>query len=242
MVHGNLGVPAWSEEPVKKLHSIQSRRWRGPGPRLQQWHCYGNWTGSSYVWLDTACWAMEELNNHSFICSDIFSPTVHEETVLYKYLCSSRVIVPAGSFILLSRLGYHHIHGNLWCLPFRENETRMIFSLCYNITVILVPRVFTPTNIWYLPAAKWTQKWIGSKDASLSYTCLLAQSVKNLPAVWETWVWPLGRKDPLEKGMATHSSILAWRILWTEATILGVAKSQTWLNDEQFACLKLGCM
>ena len=38
----------------------------------------------------------------------------------------------------------------------------------------------------------------------------------NLPATWETWVQSLGEKDPLEKGMATHSSILAWRIPWTE--------------------------
>ena len=40
--------------------------------------------------------------------------------------------------------------------------------------------------------------------------------VKNLPAMQETWVRSLGREDPLEKGMATHSSILAWRIPWTE--------------------------
>jgi len=39
---------------------------------------------------------------------------------------------------------------------------------------------------------------------------------KNLPAMQETWVRPLGQEDPLEKGMATHSSILAWRIPWTE--------------------------
>ena len=40
---------------------------------------------------------------------------------------------------------------------------------------------------------------------------------KNLPAMWETQVQSLGQEDPLEKGMATHSSILAWRIPWTEA-------------------------
>ena len=40
--------------------------------------------------------------------------------------------------------------------------------------------------------------------------------VKNLPAIQETWVWSLGQEDPLEKEMATHSSILAWRIPWTE--------------------------
>ena len=43
----------------------------------------------------------------------------------------------------------------------------------------------------------------------------MAQLEKNLPAMWETWVQSLGWEDPLEKGMATHSSILAWRITWT---------------------------
>ena len=45
---------------------------------------------------------------------------------------------------------------------------------------------------------------------------LVAQIVKNLPTVWETQVQPLGREDPLEKEMATHSTTLAWRIPWTE--------------------------
>ena len=47
-----------------------------------------------------------------------------------------------------------------------------------------------------------------------SWASLVAQLVKNPPARWETWVRSLGRKDPLEKGKATHSSILAWRIPW----------------------------
>ena len=46
----------------------------------------------------------------------------------------------------------------------------------------------------------------------------VAQMVKNLPAMQETWVWSLGWEDPLEKGKATHSSILAWRIPWKEET------------------------
>ena len=45
---------------------------------------------------------------------------------------------------------------------------------------------------------------------------LVAQRLKRLPATQETWVWSLGWKDPLEKEMATHSSILAWRIPWME--------------------------
>ena len=47
-------------------------------------------------------------------------------------------------------------------------------------------------------------------------TFLVVQTVKNLPAMQETWVQSLGGKDPLEKEMETHSSILAWRIPWTE--------------------------
>ena len=59
----------------------------------------------------------------------------------------------------------------------------------------------------------------------------MAQMVKNLPAMWETWVQSLGWKDPLEKGKATHSSVLAWRVPWTVCVVYGVAKSQTQLSD-----------
>ena len=50
-------------------------------------------------------------------------------------------------------------------------------------------------------------------------TCIVAQSVKNLPAMQETWVRFLGREDPLEKEMATHSIILTWKIPWTEEPV-----------------------
>ena len=66
-------------------------------------------------------------------------------------------------------------------------------------------------------------------------TSLVAQTVKCLPTVRETRVQSLGWEDPLEKEMATHSSILAWKILWTEELgqgySPGVAKSQTQLSD-----------
>ena len=68
-----------------------------------------------------------------------------------------------------------------------------------------------------------------------SWASLLTQMVKNLPAIQETWVPSLGQEDPLEGGMATHSSILAWRIpmdggAW-QATVHGVVKIQTQLRD-----------
>ena len=63
----------------------------------------------------------------------------------------------------------------------------------------------------------------------------MVQIVKNLPAMWETWVQSLRWEDPLGKGMATHCSILVWRIPQTEepggATVRGVAKSRTQLKQ-----------
>ena len=53
------------------------------------------------------------------------------------------------------------------------------------------------------------------KEGNVS-TSLVAQMVKNLPAMQETWVQSLGQEDSLEKEMATHSSMLAWEIPWTE--------------------------
>ena len=63
----------------------------------------------------------------------------------------------------------------------------------------------------------------------------MAQTVKNLPAIWETWVRSLGWEDALEKGMATHSSILAWRIPMdrgaSQVTVHGVTQSRTQLRN-----------
>ena len=61
-----------------------------------------------------------------------------------------------------------------------------------------------------------------------SWASLVVQLVKNPPAMWETWVLSLGWEDPLEKGKATHSSILAWRIAKK------ITKSQTQLSNFYF--------
>ena len=68
-----------------------------------------------------------------------------------------------------------------------------------------------------------------------SWASLVVQMVKNLPAMWETWLWSLDWEDPLQESMATHSSILAWRIpmgrgAW-RVIVHGVTKSWTWLSD-----------
>ena len=59
----------------------------------------------------------------------------------------------------------------------------------------------------------------------------VAQTVKNLPAMQETWVRSLDQEDPLEKGLATHSSTLAWRIPWTEEP--GGLQSMGWQSQTQ---------
>ena len=63
------------------------------------------------------------------------------------------------------------------------------------------------------------------------FSSMVAQMVNNLPAMKETWIQSLGQEDPLEKGMATHSSILAWKTPWKEEAgglqSMGVTKSQT---------------
>ena len=64
-----------------------------------------------------------------------------------------------------------------------------------------------------------SRMWVSSgwtKDNNNCYCLGMAQRVKRLPAMQETWVWSLSHEDPLEKEMATHSSTLAWKIPWTE--------------------------
>ena len=70
----------------------------------------------------------------------------------------------------------------------------------------------------------------------------MAQSVKSLPAMWETQVQSQGWEDPLEKEMATPSSILLWKITWTEepgATVHGVTKSWARLRNEKVSLCPL---
>ena len=76
------------------------------------------------------------------------------------------------------------------------------------------------TNIESLYRTPETNTMLHANYTSIFFfkkgTSLVAQTVKCLPAMWETWVQSLGRDDLLEKEMATHSSTLAWKIPWTE--------------------------
>ena len=88
-------------------------------------------------------------------------------------------------------------------------------------------------SLWPEQLNKWRCHWMiwqrskdppvqGEKNQEFCHGLLsfwASQLIKNLPAMWDTWVWSLGWKDPLEKGKATYSSSLAWRNPWTVQSI-----------------------
>ena len=81
------------------------------------------------------------------------------------------------------------------------------------------PCLENPTDVgaWWAAVSGVAQSWTQLKRlSSSSSSSRVAQTVNNLPAMWETWVRSLGWEDPPEKEMATYSSVLAWRIPWTE--------------------------
>ena len=103
-----------------------------------------------------------------------------------------------------------------------------IFQILYRQEFIIICLSISKVYCcaWHRGIFNNTQYWIIDR---------VAQVVKNLPAMQETWVRSLGWEDPLEEGMATHSSILAWRIpvdrgAWW-AIVHRVTKNQTWLSS-----------
>ena len=96
-------------------------------------------------------------------------------------------------------------HPKIDCLNFRfQNPSVLSINSFYGNRCMLSS---TLGNKWI---------WHLTHCTDISWTSLVAQMVKNLPAIQETQVWFLGHKDPLEKGMATDSRILAWRLPWME--------------------------
>ena len=90
------------------------------------------------------------------------------------------------------------------------------FYWCISLVAQLVKNLpaMQETPVWFLGWEDSPREGIGYL-LQYSWASLVVQLVKNPPAMWETWVQSLGWEDTLEKGMATHSSILAWRIPWT---------------------------
>ena len=124
-----------------------------------------------------------------------------DRTLVSHVSCMGRQILYCKRH--LERLIYTHILGRIiYQNIFRRFKMTMTFRLCYWTNCI--------TDIRKLAHVKNPPSWLG---LALN---LVAQRLKRLPPMWETWVRSLGLEDPLEKEMATHSSILARRIPWTE--------------------------
>ena len=129
------------------------------------------------------------------------------------YLTSSVTVTSTFTCVyILSVDNDTYLIGLLW----RANEMLHWTSF--------LPLTLSTKYIYYL-LTSWISKWdvlpmtlyvTGQWIFFFFLPIFVAQTIKNVPAMQETWVWSLGREDPLEEGMATHSSILAWRIPWTE--------------------------
>ena len=104
-----------------------------------------------------------------------------------------------------------------------------ISNVCKMTQLEVKPRLSDSASSFLTIDWRWWFLFIYFEYRSNGRASLVAQVVKNLPSVKETWVQSLGWEDLLEKGMASHSSILAWRIPWTkgQATVYGIANSQT---------------
>ena len=99
---------------------------------------------------------------------------------------------------------HQKMHRRLWGVSIKERKSGRQSGCSRIWLTALVESLINSTTIY------WVLTYMRSGAS------LVAQIVKNLPVMQETRVQPLGWEDPLEKGMATHSSILAWRIPWTE--------------------------
>ena len=129
----------------------------------------------------------------------------------------SPMVTPAASGgITTSNLGQVPLS-----LPLRPSgptdfsEAKMCLSDQLLFALPSVPSCYWVRGVAYLPSAI-NSFHIPAHCSTRLQGSLVSQVVKNLPAIQETRFWDLGWEDPLEKGMATHSSIFAWRIPWTE--------------------------
>ena len=98
-------------------------------------------------------------------------------------------------------------------------EMRIKTTVRYQVTTVRMVNIrkTKENNYWQECGEKGTLGYCWNLCSTVeSRASLVAQLVKNSPAMWETWVHFLGWEDPLEEEMATHSSILAWRVPWTE--------------------------
>ena len=143
---------------------------------------------------------------------DMVEKTLNGQGKWGNYLCllilnsPSLLIFPSHKILILFEV--------LWW-PFDPQKSS--FSEVTMFFWITDHHIYWPTgtvHIFLVTESLFIQFCLGY-PLQYSWVSTVTQWVKNPPAMWETWVWFLGWDDPLEKGKATHSTILAWRIPWT---------------------------
>ena len=103
------------------------------------------------------------------------------------------------------------IEGDLGLIPGLERSPGEGNGYPLHIFAWRIPWTEEPGGLQSMGLQRVRQGWV-TNTFTVGGISLVAQTVKNLLAMWETWIWSWDQKDPLEKGMDTHSSILAWRI------------------------------
>ena len=174
-----------------------------------------------------------------------------------------RFVFPVPVVFLGQPVGFKFRHVVKGCLHFSAwGETKGVFTVFSSLVISLNPvfvsiysylKGFPGSSAgkesacnagdpgWIPELGRSSEEGIGY-PLQCSWASLVAQMVENLSAMLKPWVWSLGWEDSLEEGMATHSSILAWRIPWTEE-LGGLqstgSQSRTWLSTAQHTYLKL---
>ena len=187
------------------------------------------WTGTggpaSNIVDSLGCW-LEAFISHWLFIGSCHSPPhgthspPHGTHSLGWLACLHSMAAHLPPKNLLRRRAKRKLQCLFWPNPEVSIKASLIVQLVNN------PPAMQETRVWFLESGRSAELQIGY-TLQYSWASLVAQLVKNPPAMQETWVWSLGWEDPLEKGKATHSSILAWRIH-------GVAKSWAQLSDFHF--------
>ena len=149
-------------------------------------------------------------SNVWFTCAHCKNCTFIKKSTYLYVLCSQGVNVPLPRTVTPVQEG--PIHGSSWAFP---GVTLVMYMTCGCSDVCILS---FSNNLTFLPVCT-------------TWTSLVAQTVKNPPAMPEMQVWSLAREDPLEEEMATHSSILAWRVPMDRGAWQATVQSQTRLSD-----------
>ena len=144
------------------------------------------------------------------------NPWGHKELDTSEHACTSKISLEIS---WLSST-YSQIH-TLYHLCLNSSVLRIMCAIVGDARKSLSLCVYTNVCVWlskmclFYNYSEYGTFSVVAVPFCSSWVSLVGQTVKNLPAMQETRVWSLGREDPLEEEMATHSSILAWKIPWT---------------------------